>query len=207
VRTPLLIRWPGIVPERARHDGLMSVIDIAPTILEAAGLPVPGDMQGESLASGLEHPHGLRRAAAFSERNWHDCDEHIRSVRTDRYRLVHNAYIALPFGSPADVSMSPSWRALDALRRAGHLPDVQRSLFQAPRPEIEFYDTIADPFEIDNLAGRPEFQALIAEHFAMLHEWRSATGDFSSERRRRADYADRVTGVLFSLDVPPMYDD
>jgi N-sulfoglucosamine sulfohydrolase len=207
VRTPLLIRWPGIVPEGARHDGLMSVIDIAPTILESAGLPVPDDMQGESMASGLEHPHRLRRAAAFSERNWHDCDEHIRSVRTDRYRLVHNAYIALPFGSPADVSMSPSWRALDALRRAGHLSDAQRSLFQAPRPEIEFYDTIADPFEIDNLAGQPKFQTLIAEHFAMLQEWRNATGDFSSERRRRADYADRVTGVLYSLDVPPMYDD
>lgn len=207
VRTPLLIRWPGIVPEGARHDGLMSVIDIAPTILEAAGLPIPGDMQGESIAAGLRDPRLLRRAAAFSERNWHDCDEHIRGVRTDRYRLVHNAYIALPFGSPADVSMSPSWRALDALRRAGHLSDAQRPLFQAPRPEIEFYDSIADPFEIDNLAGRPEAQGLIAAHFEMLQEWKTSTDDFPPHRRRRADYADRVTGVLYSLDVPPMYDD
>ena len=207
VRTPLLIRWPGTVPAGMRHDGLMSVIDLAPTILESVGLAIPGDLQGESVAAGLRDQRRLRRAAAFSERNWHDCDEHIRSVRTDRYRLVHNAYIALPFGSPADVSTSPSWRALYELKQAGRLSEAQRRLFETPRPEIEFYDTIADPFEIDNLAGRPESQELIAQHFALLQEWRKATRDFPPQRRRRADYADRVTGALYSLEIPPMYDE
>ena len=207
VRTPLLMRWPGVVPAGARNDGLMSVIDLAPTILEIAGLAVPGDMQGESIAAGLGDPRRLRRDAAFSERNWHDCDEHIRSVRTERYRLVHNAYIALPFGSPADVSMSPSWRSLYELGQAGRLTETQRQLFRAPRPEIEFYDTVADPFETENLASRPEFRDSIAAHFERLQEWRGSTGDFPPQKRRRADYGDRVTGVLYSLEVPPMIDE
>ena len=204
VRTPLIFRWPGVVPDGARNDGLMSVIDLAPTILEIAGLEVTGDIQGESIAGGLGDPRRLRRETAFSERNWHDCDEHIRSVRTERYRLVHNAYIALPFGSPADVSMSPSWRALYELGQANRLTETQSLLFRAPRPEIEFYDCVADPLETENLAPRPEFQATIAAHFTLLEAWRRSTRDFAPERRRRPDYADRVTGVLYSLEIPPM---
>jgi N-sulfoglucosamine sulfohydrolase len=206
VRTPLILRWPGVVPEGKRSDALMSVIDLAPTILKLAGVPASDAMQGQSIAEGLREPQRLGRAAAFSERNWHDCDEHIRSVRTARYRLVHNAYIELPFCSPADVSTSPSWRDLYALKESRRLAESQRQLFDVPRPEIEFYDTERDPFELENLAARPEHQARIAEHFALLEDWRKATGDFSPERRRRAGYADRVTGVLYSLEVPPMID-
>jgi N-sulfoglucosamine sulfohydrolase len=206
VRTPLVFRWPGAVPEAERSAALVSVVDLAPTFLELAGVPATEWMQGESIAPGLREPKLPGRAAAFSERNWHDCDEHIRSVRTARYRLVHNAYVGLPFCSPADVSASPSWRDLFALKESGRLTNAQRALFEVPRPEIEFYDTERDPFEVENLAARPEFQARIAEHYALLQDWRRTTGDFPPERRRRAGYADRVTGVLYSLDVPPMID-
>ena len=85
------------------------------------------------------------------------------------------------------------------------LTPAQQLLFQVPRPEIEFYDTERDPFEVDNLAGLPEYRDAIAEHYSLLADWRSATGDFPAHRRRRDGYVDRVTGVLYSLDVPPMY--
>jgi arylsulfatase A-like enzyme len=207
VQTPLIFRWPGVVPPGVRHGGLMSVIDLAPTFLGVAGIEVPDDMQGENIAAGLREPGLWRRSAAFSERNWHDCDEHIRSVRTERYRLIHNAYIALPFGSPADVSASPSWLALYERKQRGQLTREQSLLFAVPRPEIEFYDTDEDPWELENLAPRPEYQEAIAEHFAILQQWRSATADFPPEKRRRAGYVDRVTGVLYSLDIPPMFDE
>lgn len=204
VRTPLIFRWPGVVPQGIRHDGLMSVIDLAPTFLGLADVAVPDDMQGNDVSAGLREPARLQRRAAFSERNWHDADEHIRSVRTERYRLIHNAYIELPFGSPADVSTSPSWLALYERKRAGRLTDAQKLLFEAPRPEIEFYDTVQDQFELDNLAAQAEHRQAIAEHYAILEEWRTATGDFPPEKRRRPGYVDRITGVLYSLDVPPM---
>lgn len=204
VRTPLIFRWPGLVPAGTRYHGLMSVIDLAPTFLALAGLEVPDAMQGQDLSGGLMDPMKWQRRAAFSERNWHDCDEHIRSVRTERYRLVHNAYIALPFGSPADVTASPTWLALYDRLGKGQLTEAQALLFRTPRPEIEFYDTGHDAFELENLAARPEHQQAISDHFAMLQKWRETTRDFPPERRRRAGYADRVTGVLFSLEIPPM---
>jgi N-sulfoglucosamine sulfohydrolase len=208
VRTPLIFRWPGVVPAGERYSGLMSVVDLAPTILELAGVAIPADVQGRSFARGLRDLDSMRpRDAAFSERNWHDADEHIRSVRTERYRLIHNAYIELPFGSPADVSASPSWQALFARKETGQLTKAQRLLFEAPRAEIEFYDVAQNPFEIENLAALPEYAAAIKEHFAMLQDWRRTTGDFPPERRRRAGYVDRVTGALYSTSVPPMTDE
>ncbi|NQT51721.1 sulfatase-like hydrolase/transferase [bacterium] len=48
IRVPLLIRWPGARPGR-RVDELVSLIDVAPTILDAAGLNGPADMDGRSL--------------------------------------------------------------------------------------------------------------------------------------------------------------
>jgi arylsulfatase A-like enzyme len=207
VRTPLIFRWPGVVPPGVRHGGLISVIDLAPTFLALAGVEVPDDMQGEDIAAGLRDPGLWRRSAAFSERNWHDCDEHIRSVRTERYRLIHNAYIALPFGSPADVSASPSWLALYERKQNGRLTRQQSLLFETPRPEIEFYDTERDQWELENLAPRPEYQEAIAEHFSILQQWRTATGDFPPEKRQRAGYVDRVTGVLYSLDIPRMFNE
>ena len=204
VRTPLIFRRPGTVPQGVRHDGLMSVVDLAPTFLALAGIEVPDDMQGHDISAGLRDLRAWRRDRAFSERNWHDCDEHMRSVRTARYRLIHNAYIELPFGSPADVTASSSWLALYDGKKHNRLTETQRLLFKSPRPEIEFYDVREDEWQVDNLAARPEYQEEITAHYSMLREWMTATNDFPPERRRRAGYADRVTGVLFSLDVPPM---
>ncbi len=205
VRTPLIFHWPGVVPAGQRHAGVMSVIDLAPTFLSLAGVKPPAQMHGEDLSPGLRQPELWHRNAAFSERNWHDLDEHMRSVRTDRYKLIHNAYVEWPFGSPADVSESPSWRALYDLKQAGKLNAAQAQLFQVPRPEIEFYDLEADPWELNNLAGESTHGDALREHFALLQAWREETGDFPAHRRRRPGYADRVTGVLYSLDVPPMY--
>jgi len=206
VRTPLVVHLPGVIPASSRSGAVMSVIDLAPTFLGIAGIAVPGWIRGENLWPSFADPGSLQGRPAFSERNWHDTDEHIRSIRGERFRLIHNAYTERPFGSPADVSESPSWRALYERRRRGELTPAQRLLFAAPRPEIEFYDTLADPYELENLAGRAEFKDELQAHFAALEAWRETTGDFPPTRRRRGDHTDRVTGVHFTTEIPPMTD-
>lgn len=49
VRVPLIVRWPGRFPAGKRSDALVELVDLAPTLLEAAGRPVPSRMQGKSL--------------------------------------------------------------------------------------------------------------------------------------------------------------
>ncbi|WP_341938875.1 sulfatase family protein [Marinimicrobium sp. C2-29] len=204
VKTPFIFHWPGKIAVGKRTSALISATDFAPTCLAVAGMELPSILSGQSLLPGLLGDHDFGRKAAFSVRNWHDTDEHIRSIRSDRYRLIHNAYIYLPFGSPADVSESPSWRALYHRKEEGKLTPEQALLFQSPRPEIEFYDLQEDPWELNNLAANPDYRDLLRDHFRQLAQWREDTNDFPPSRRRRAGHTDRIKGVHFSDTIPPM---
>lgn len=65
VRTPLAMRLPGLIKAGQVRDDYVSIGDLAPTFLEAAGLPVPGVMTAASLFS------PQRRHAIFLERERH----------------------------------------------------------------------------------------------------------------------------------------
>jgi arylsulfatase A-like enzyme len=198
--------WPSRITPATVHEGLASVIDLAPTFLEIAGLPTPADMQGRSMVPVLDDPARPGHAAVFSERNWHNCDEHMRSIRTLQYKLIRNAYLDLPHGSPSDVSSSPSWDALKALKARGALSPSQAQLFQAPRPPIELFDLQSDPDESTNLADLPEYASVVAELSGRLDDWVAATGDFPPIYRRRLDNCNRITGEKFTQDIAPMTD-
>ncbi|MBN1465262.1 sulfatase [candidate division KSB1 bacterium] len=49
-KTPLIVRWPGVTEPGTRSDALVSNLDFAETFLDIAGVPIPADMQGRSLA-------------------------------------------------------------------------------------------------------------------------------------------------------------
>ena len=204
IRTPLIVSWPGITPAGTRYPGLTSVIDLAPTLLEAAGASVPESFHGTSFIAALRDQAAPGREYVFAERNWHNCDEHIRAVRGPRYKLIRNAYTELPLCTPADASRSASWYSLTAAREAGQLTRAQARLFEAPRPVIEVYDLEADPHELVNLAGRREVAQVARELSRVLDAWIERTEDFPPSRRRRADNTDRISGVKFSQKVPPL---
>ena len=48
-RVPLVFSWPGHFREGLRARGLVELIDVAPTLLDLAGLPIPEQMHGQSL--------------------------------------------------------------------------------------------------------------------------------------------------------------
>lgn len=204
IRTPLIFSWPAVIQPGATYDGLVSTIDLAPTLLEIAGTRATESMQGESIRAMLTDPTVPGRQYVFSERNWHDNDEHIRSLRTDRFKLIRNAYVELPHGTPADLGESPSFRSLIRLRAQGQLTPAQARLFEVPRPRIELYDLERDPWEVENVAASEEHWKLARELAAVLDRWMDETGDFPPDQRVRDDHTDRMTGVWFSDKIPPM---
>jgi N-sulfoglucosamine sulfohydrolase len=206
-RTPLILSWPKVIPAGAVYDrGLLSTVDLAPTILDVAGVAPPEEMQGRSFRVLLTAPSSYAgRTYVFSERNWHDCDEHQRSVRTGRFKLIRtDAYTELPLCTAADIGASPSFLALRALAKAGRLSAAQRPLFQAPRPRLELYDLEADPWELRNVADEPAHAKVVRELAGVLQEWIEESGDFPASYRVRDDNTDRVSGVQFSTRIPPM---
>jgi N-sulfoglucosamine sulfohydrolase len=208
-RTPLLLVWPERIPAGTVYDrGLVSTLDLAPTLLELAGVTPPPGLQGRSFGAMLGAPAtwpGDRYV--FSERNWHDCDEHQRAVRTRRYKLIRtDAYTELPLCTAADIGGSASFLALRTRARAGRLTAAQRRLFEAPRARLELYDLENDPWELVNLADDPAQAARVRELAAVLQGWMEDTDDFPAWVRTRDDNTDRITGVPFTTRIPPLRD-
>jgi arylsulfatase A-like enzyme len=95
VRVPLVISWPGVVTARGRSEALVEMVDIAPTLLDAAGLRRPPGMQGQSLWPLLRGGQELdrHRDDVYSEYYnsstlMRDLDWNQSMVRTERYKLV-----------------------------------------------------------------------------------------------------------------------
>jgi N-acetylglucosamine-6-sulfatase len=91
IRLPFLVRAPGRdAGPGARRPQMALNIDIAPTLLELAGLPVPGDMDGQSLGPVLRDPEAGGRDHFLLE-FWRYFPEQTPSyagVRTERYKYV-----------------------------------------------------------------------------------------------------------------------
>jgi arylsulfatase A-like enzyme len=93
IRAPLLVRWPGVAKAGGTNANLVSNLDFAETFLDAAGLPVPGEMQGRSLVPLLkgQTPDDWRKSFYY-EYYEYPTPHHVRphyGVVTDRYKLVH----------------------------------------------------------------------------------------------------------------------
>ena len=204
VRTPLIVRWPERIKARSTYGGLLSAVHLAPTIMDLAGAKADTAMVGRSILPILTQQATEADPFVFSERNWHDCDEHLRSVRSDSFKLIKNSYIEWPHGTAADLAGSPSHQALLRGKMQGTLTDAQKLIFQVPRPEIEFYNVKEDPYELNNLAYDVRYRPQIQAHYAALWQWQQRTDDFPPHRRRRYDNTDRVTGTMYG-GVPEAY--
>lgn len=67
MRVPLMIRWPQRYKAGLRTDALVEMVDLAPTLLEAAGVPVPEGIQGRSLAKLLRGEASTHRDSVYME--------------------------------------------------------------------------------------------------------------------------------------------
>lgn len=206
-RTPLVFSWPDVISAGSEYDrGLLTTVDLAPTLLELAGARGGETMQGRSFRALLTRPDSFAgRSQVFSERNWHDCDEHQRAVRTLRFKLIRtDAYTELPLCITADIGSSPSFHSLRTRAAAGRLTPAQQRLFESPRARLELYDLDRDPWELRNVAGDPRYAKELEELSSALEQWMESSDDFPAAFRIRDDNTDRITGMPFSTRIPPL---
>ena len=115
VRVPLIISRPGHFLEGARRGALVELLDIAPTLLELAGLSIPKRMQGKSLRKLLvdgvaeDHHRDAVRCEYYSAINPNMVDTYNGSfasmIRDERYKLV--VYHGRGLGELFDLEADP----------------------------------------------------------------------------------------------------
>lgn len=175
IQVPLAMRLPGVIPAGRAVEDLVSLVDIAPTLLDAAAVATPEAMSGRSLwqiarsqESGLvdssrdfvvtafeRHTIARRGGVGYPMRaiRTHDY-AYIRNYEPDRWPAGDPDYNAPPQGFFGDVDrgVTKSFlmaNALDPAVRPYYLMAYGR------RPAEELYDIRRDPHQLRNLAADP----------------------------------------------------
>jgi N-sulfoglucosamine sulfohydrolase len=194
MRTYFIATGPQITRPGAVCDSLVSVIDIAPTVAELAGMEPARTFQGRSLIPAYRDAAAAIRPFAFSEHNWHDYEALGRSVRDGRFLYLSNDRPQFALQGPADSVSSTTFQDLLAAHKSGRLvTPIQEDVFRAPRPRVELYDTAGDPHQVHNLAGDPKLKEVESRLREALEFWREETRDSSPAKISR-NYFDPETG-------------
>lgn len=193
IRTPFIVRFPGVTQPGTVCTSLISAVDLAPTIVELADASPSELHQGRSFAALLGDPKRETRKHAFAEHNWHDFAARERAVRSKTHLYIRNEYPDLPGTPPADAVRSITYQAMVSEYAKGRLPADQSTTFVAPRPGEELYDTEKDPHSLHNLANDEDHAEVLRELRDALDAWKVETEDTPREVRRPDEF-DRTTG-------------
>jgi len=196
LKSPFIVHWPsGITGKQPVCQSLVCAVDIAPTILDLAGLSVPDHIQGHSFSSLLKKPGKPFRNYVFGEHNWHDYEAHERMVRSKDFLYILNSRPQFPQTGPADAVGSTSFEELVNLRDSGKLSASQIDIFITPRAKEELYDCISDPGQFINIASASDKHKILKEMRKILQEWMVETGDNIPENLTK-DWYERVPGYV-----------
>ncbi|HEY4110302.1 sulfatase [Puia sp.] len=136
LRTPFVMRWPGVIKAGSTVPAMMLNIDWAPTMLDIAGIPAPADMQGVSFLPLVDGRRGARSTAAAAA-GWR------KAMYYHYYEFPQPHHVYPHFGIRTE-----RW----VLAR-----------FYGPGNFWELYDLEKDPHEVKNLYGDPAYAGKIAE--------------------------------------------
>ena len=182
IRTPLIVKWPGQVPEMSRTDAMVSWIDILPTVLDVIGSKLPKNLDGKSFKDVL-----LSNQQDFREEIYttHTGDGKfniypMRSVRTDRYKLILNTTPDAYHTNHSDLLRNPRageyWNSWYEVAKADpHAASIIDKYYI--RPKMEFYDLLNDPEEQVNLIDGPAYQEIVADLQTKLTAWMKTQDD------------------------------
>jgi len=179
VLIPLIISWPGKGLTNARLTELVSTVDLYPTFLDIAGLPIPEYLPGRSLVPLLTGEKVPWRKYLYTEYHVHSNHNPYpqRTVRDARYKLIYNLLAGTEnpgyeFTLAHTVKISEDELLIDAS------PQVKKAyLLMKNPPEFELYDLKNDPYEMNNLAGDKKYAGILNRLKDQLFKWQKATSD------------------------------
>lgn len=160
LRMPLVLSYPRRLPGGGVHEGITTNVDLAPTILEIAGVPAPAHMQGRSFWGDLVGQDAVGRelvppAEGMYYRYWENDDifHHAPAhygYRTKRYKIIYFYNDGLGLAGTGPCTYPGEW---------------------------ELYDLELDPHELANVYEDPAYSRIRADMTRKLWQAQHAVGD------------------------------
>jgi len=174
INVPLIIRLPG-KKGGVINNNLISMIDIAATILKIAEAERPQYLDGHSIIG----PDANKREHIFAARDLIDeVMDHIRCVRTKQFKYIRNYTPENGYKECKYVQEHrPMLSVIKELNKANKLTPAQQLILADTKPDEELYDIKADPYELNNLAEIPEYKDTLIMLRSLLDDWIADTGD------------------------------
>jgi uncharacterized sulfatase len=187
LHVPMVAVWPGVIEAGSRCDELMTLLDVLPTLIEAAGGAPSNELAGRSLVPLMTQSARQQRDEA-AERDFAKREEvfathsgdgsmnyyPMRAVRTKRWKYIRNLDATLEYATHIDRGQAADganyWKSWEDRAKT----DVSaRAILERyhERPAEELYDLFADPLEQINLASQTEHAETLAQLRAELSAW------------------------------------
>jgi uncharacterized sulfatase len=182
LKVPLLVYAPEqyrhLIPHEMKSSTgeMVSFVDLAPTVLNLAGVDVPGHMQGraflgEELTPERQYIHAGRDR--MDER--YDMQRVVRDTQYKyiRYYEAYKPYVQY-MNTPEKGEIMKAIRKAD---EAGTLPDAGKALMVDEKPLEALYDLKNDPYELKNLADDPTYTEKLIELRTAHEHWTDSIRD------------------------------
>jgi arylsulfatase A-like enzyme len=180
VRSAAIVRWPGRTKAGATTDAIVQYEDIVPTLIDLAGGPAEKGLDGLSFAAVLTGAKAEFREFAFGiHNNWPEGRPYpIRSIRSKKYKLILNLMSENDYHEKhiMDIDREDYWKSwvAAAAQDPSTAGPLQRFL---KRPAVQLFDVEKDPWELENLADRPDLAAVRRGLEDRLRAWMQQQGD------------------------------
>lgn len=165
IHVALIIRDPKASIKGKHYAGLVSHIDVAPTICDLLGLSKDAGYQGVSFASVFHDLDSPADEAIFSEINFHTSYEPARCVRTKEYKLIYY-YDDFDQINKSNIDNSPSKQYY-----------MKQGILDQTKQMQALYDLRKDPLEQHNVIDDPIYQEVYNMMKLKLQEWQIESKD------------------------------
>jgi N-sulfoglucosamine sulfohydrolase len=179
LRIPLIVKAP-FLKKGTTDDQLISGVDLAPSLLSLAGVPIPKHMHGQAFIGEqkAQKPHNYIYAARDRMDSRYD---RVRSVSDGRFNYLRYYMPELPFYQDITYRLSnPLMPHILKLKNEGKLNAQQMLWFRPTKPQEELFDTQTDPFEMNNLANNPQYAAKLKELKTAHENWMQQYKDWGA---------------------------
>ncbi|MGO1817611.1 MAG: sulfatase family protein [Sphingobacterium sp.] len=195
IKTPFIVVGPGI--HAAGNNALFSAIDIAPTVMDMAGVTKDKRIQGRSFLEVLQGQDTTIRDFVFAEHNWHVFQSYERMVRYKNWVYIRNGFPERQNLASESARNFPAGNELWDAHENGLLQENQKDVFLKPRPAEELYNLSEDPFQFNNVASASGNKEILLYLSDVLDIWIEETGDSKPQNPtpdRDDVYGKKLTG-------------
>jgi len=199
-RTPWIIRWPGVVrPGSVDSEHFISGVDFFPTVLEAAGLPVPKGLDGFSFLPLLKGRKQPGRERVFTQIDMKAGGDAVpmRCVQDKRFGYIFNPWADGKFWYRNNNEGLTMKAMVEAAKTdpgiAGRVKMFRYRVLE------ELYDLQNDPDCLNNLVGDNAFAPRLRTMRKLLGEWMRRTNDPLLEAFERRGDPEQLKSALVRI--------